>query len=110
MTTITRTEEILLLMVCRLGDEAFAMQIREEVKSLTGKLYSIGGIYVPLDRLTAKGLLLMEDVMSDEDRLGRPRRRFKITSRGVNALKETRKMEQKLWDISPELQNKLGLA
>ncbi|GAB5526152.1 MAG: hypothetical protein Roseis2KO_40240 [Roseivirga sp.] len=97
-------------MVCKLGDEAFAMQIREEVKTLTGKLYSIGGIYVPLDRLTAKGLLKMEDVNADEERMGRPRRRFSITSGGIKALKETREMEQALWDISPELLQKMGLA
>lgn len=110
MTTISRTEEILLLMVCKLGDEAFAMQIREEVKTLTGKLYSIGGIYVPLDRLTAKGLLQMEDVISDAERMGRPRRRFTITSNGLKALKETRKMEQAMWDISPDLLQKMGLV
>lgn len=97
-------------MVCKLGDEAFAMQIREEVKALTGKLYSIGGIYVPLDRLTAKGLLKMEDMTSDEERMGRPRRRFSITSQGLQALKETREMEQAMWDINPELLQKMGLV
>lgn len=97
-------------MVCKLGDEAFAMQIREEVKALTGKLYSIGGIYVPLDRLTAKGLLKMEDMASDEERMGRPRRRFAITSQGIMALKETREIEQAMWDISPDVLQKMGLG
>ena len=36
MTPISRTEEMLLLMVCRLGDNAYGMQIRIEVKNLTG--------------------------------------------------------------------------
>jgi len=110
MTTITRTEEVLLLMVCKLGDEAFAMQIREEVKALTGKLYSIGGIYVPMDRLVQKGFLEIEDVAAEEDRMGRPRRRFIITSNGLKVLKETREMEQALWDLSPNVLQKLGLA
>lgn len=110
MTTITRTEEMLLLMVCRLGEEAFAMQIREEVKSLTGKLYSIGGIYVPMDRLVQKSYLEIEDVEADEDRMGRPRRRFKITAQGLKVLKEAKEMEKAMWDISSEQLQKLGLA
>ena len=110
MTSITRTEEVLLLMVCKLGDEAYAMQIRQEVKSLTGKLYSIGGIYVPLDRLCSKGFLTMEDVPAEEDRMGRPRRRFDITSKGLQVLRETREMEKALWDIDPQVLQKMGLA
>ena len=110
MTTLTRTEEVLLLMVCKLGEDAFAMQIREEVKSLTGKLYSIGGIYVPLDRLVQKGYLKMEDIDAEEERMGRPRRRFLITSQGLKVLKETREMEQALWNLDADVLNKLGLA
>lgn len=110
MTTLTRTEEVLLLMVCKLGEDAFAMQIREEVKTLTGKLYSIGGIYVPLDRLVQKGYLEMEDIEAEEERMGRPRRRFNITSQGLKVLKETREMEQALWNLKPDVLDKLGLA
>lgn len=110
MTNLTRVEEILLLTVCKLDEEAYAMQIREHVKALTGKLYSIGGIYVPLDRLTQRGLLKMEDVEANEERLGRPRRRFRITSSGLKELREVREMEKMLWDISPDLTQKLGLT
>ena len=97
-------------MVCKLGEEAYAMQIRGEVKALTGKLYSIGGIYVPLDRLVAKGFLKMEDVQAEEDRMGRPRRRFIITTNGLKVLKETREMEQALWNLDAPILQKIGLA
>lgn len=96
---LTRTEEMLLLMVCRLQEEAYGMQIREEVKTQTGKKYSIGGIYVPLDRLVVKGYLEVQDEKPVEERMGRPRRRFIITAEGVNALKATREMQQSLWDL-----------
>lgn len=110
MTPITRTEEMLLLMVCKLEEEAFAMQIREEVKSITGKLYSIGGIYVPLDRLVSKGLLKMEDVHDSEDRMGRPRRRFIITNKGLAILRETREMEDAMWNLPASALQKLRMT
>lgn len=99
---LTRTEEMILLMVCRLQDEAYGMQIREEVKKLTGKLYSIGGIYVPLDRLVMKGFLDVQDEYPTEERMGRPRRRFIVTAEGLQILKKTRELEQAMWDL-PEL-------
>ncbi|MDN5205500.1 PadR family transcriptional regulator [Fulvivirgaceae bacterium BMA10] len=110
MTLLSRTEEMLLLMVCKLQDEAYGMQIRNEVKEVTGKLYSIGGIYVPLDRLVAKGFLKMEDVEASEDRMGRPRRRFTITAEGLSVLRETRQMELAMWDLPDTILKKMKLV
>ncbi|MEP5612787.1 MAG: helix-turn-helix transcriptional regulator [Cyclobacteriaceae bacterium] len=110
MTTLSRTEEILLLMVCKLGDDAYGMQIREEVRLLTGKLYSVGGIYVPLDRLVNRKLLSQLEVESGNDRLGRPRRRFEITALGLEQLKTIRKMEEKMWNLPISLLEKLKLT
>ncbi|SNS74680.1 PadR family transcriptional regulator, regulatory protein PadR [Ekhidna lutea] len=99
---LTRTEEMLLLMVCRLQDEAYGMQIREEVKKQTGKQYSIGGIYVPLDRLVLKGYLDVQDENPTKERMGRPRRRFILTAEGIEILRKTREMQQSLWNL-PEV-------
>lgn len=86
------------------------MQIRNEVKSVTGKLYSIGGIYVPLDRLVVKGFLKMQDVESPGDRMGRPRRRFIITAEGLSILRETRQIEKTLWNLPDDVMNRIKLA
>ena len=110
MTLLTRTEEILLLMICKLGEEAFAKQIRAQVKELTGKLYSIGGIYVPLDRLVSRGYLKAEDVESPNERMGRPGRRFVITAEGLEVLRETRNMEKAMWDLPGDVMDKLKLT
>lgn len=107
---LTRTEEMLLLMVCRLQDEAYGMQIRKEVKHQIGKQYSIGGIYVPLDRLVMKGYLEVQDENPTEDRMGRPRRRFIITAEGIQALKQTKEMQESLWDLPDGVLQKHNLA
>lgn len=108
MNLLSRTEEMLLLMICKLGEGAYAMRIREEVQQLTGKVYSIGGIYVPLDRLVKKGYATMHDEMDSPERPGRPRRRFEITMEGLQALREIRQLETEMW-AAPEIKQKLDL-
>ena len=111
MNVITRTEEMLLLVVCHLQADAFGLRIREEVEALTGKRYSVGGVYVPLDRLVKKGFLTTEDGQPTAERLGRPRRRYAITASGVRVLREARTMQEALWNLLPApLERKLGLT
>ena len=99
---LSRIEEILLLMVCKLDEEAFGMQIREEVKELTGKAYSIGGIYVPLDRMVKQGWLEVQDLPGEGNRMGRPRRRYAITAEGLQHLKESKDLQARMWNL-PEV-------
>jgi PadR family transcriptional regulator PadR len=87
MDLITRTEEMLLLAVCRLQEEAFGLNIRQEVEAIMGKRYSVGGIYVPLDRLVGKGFLTTEAGRPTAERLGRPRRLNHNTACGLTVLR-----------------------
>lgn len=103
MTPITRTEEMLLLVVCKLQEEAFGINIRQEVQSITGKRYSVGGIYVPLDRLVRKGLLTTEAGKAIPERLGRPRRLYKVTPGGLAMLREARAIHEAMWASLPEM-------
>ncbi len=102
MDVITRKEEMLLLAVCRLQDDAFGLTIRKEVEALTGKRYSVGGIYVPLDRLVQKGLLDTEEGHPTEERLGRPRRLYRITPDGLARLRAARAMHEAMWAKLPD--------
>ena len=107
----SRTEEMLLLVVGRLQENAFGLDIRAEVETLTGKQYSIGGIYVPLDRLVKKGWLKTEDGLPGPQRLGRPRRRYTVTSAGIASLRSSRELSDALWASLPlQLQRRLGLT
>ncbi|MEM8556601.1 MAG: PadR family transcriptional regulator [Bacteroidota bacterium] len=97
MKLLSRTEEVLLLAVCCLQDEAFGLSIREHVEAKTGKRFSTGGIYVPLDRLVRDGLLTTEEGQPTENRLGRRRRRYQITAQGLAVLRETQAMHRRIW-------------
>ncbi len=102
MKLLSRTEEMLLLVVCRLQADAYALDIRREVEDLTGQHFSVGGIYVPLDRLVKKGLLLTEAGSTTEGRQGRPRKRYQITDSGLKALSEIKALSGSMWGGMPE--------
>lgn len=50
-------EQIVLLAVLRLGDEAYAVPILEQIEAQTGRKVARGALYTVLDRLETKGCL-----------------------------------------------------
>ncbi len=111
MALLTRTEEMLLLTVCKLRDDASGMQIRKALEAVTRRRYSIGGIYVPLDRLERKGMLRAHEQAPTSERGGRRKRLYEITATGLAALREVRQVEESLWSGLPEgISLKLGLT
>ncbi len=57
MKFLSRQEELLLLSILKLNENAYGVTIREHVSKVTQKYWSIGAIYDVLDRLTKKGLV-----------------------------------------------------
>ena len=51
MNFLSRIEEILLLAIWKLGEEAYGISIREQVEKDTGTEWMSGAIYAPLARL-----------------------------------------------------------
>ena len=50
-------EQIVLLAVLRLGDEAYAVPILEQIEAQAGRTMARGALYTALERLEAKGCL-----------------------------------------------------
>ena len=57
MRLLSRKEELLLLTIWKLQNNAYGVPIREHVSKSTKKYWSIGAIYDVLDRLTRSGLV-----------------------------------------------------
>ncbi len=83
-------EQLVLLAVLRLGDEAMAAPIRSEIERAASRNVARGALYATLDRLEGKGYLQWETEDSVPARGGVPRRRFLVTRAGVQALRRTR--------------------
>ena len=97
MKLLTRSEEMLLLAVWRLQEEAYGVTIRDQLATVTGKPSTFGALFVSLDRLIRKGHL--ESYMSDPQakRGGRRRKMYRLTDTGRIALVEIRRVERTLW-------------
>ena len=90
-------EQMVLLAVLHLGDQAYGRAIREKLQDRANRTVTHGASYVTLDRMVSKGLLDSELREPDPDRGGRARRYFRVTPDGLTALRESREALQNLW-------------
>jgi PadR family transcriptional regulator, regulatory protein PadR len=95
-------EEVLLLLVGILGEEAYSFKIAEEFESQTKRAVSIGAVHSTLNRLEEKGFLKSEMGKSTAERGGRRKRIYVITAFGRRVLKESRDFKVSLWQQYPE--------
>lgn len=97
MEFLTRMEEILLLTIHQLGTEAYGVTIKARVEELLEKTVSVGAIYVPLERLTKRGLLKTWQGGPSPERGGRSKKYYAVTQDGLKILRETRALHDSLW-------------
>lgn len=102
-TRLGEFEEVLLLLVGILGDDAYAFRIAEEFESQTGRAVSIGSVHSTLSRLSDKGFLKSEMSAPTKTRGGRRKRVFEITAYGDRVLRASRDFKMNLWDQFPGL-------
>ena len=103
MNQLSRPEEQIMLSILKLKENAYCVTIREGVSDITGKDWSFGAIYVPLHRLEKKGMV--ESFFGDPtpERGGRRKRFYKLTTEGLKALAEVRKIQESMWKGVPDL-------
>ena len=90
MRLLSRSEELVLLTVWKLQDHAYCIPIRKTLIKATGKRWSFGSIYDPLERLERKGYLESYLTEPTKARGGRSKRIYTLTLQGKKALLEVR--------------------
>ena len=103
MKILSRAEELVLLSVWKLQDNAYGVTIRKNIIKTTGQEWSIGAIYVPLDRLTKWGYLDAVDSDPTPERGGRRKRYYQLTESGFTALEHIKKVQQEMWGDLPNI-------
>ncbi|HUE84758.1 MAG TPA: PadR family transcriptional regulator [Vicinamibacterales bacterium] len=81
-------EQLILLALARLGDDAYGVTIRETLIERTGRKPSFGAIYSTLRRLEQKGLVRSFLGSPEAVRGGKAKKHAVITPRGRSALRE----------------------
>lgn len=92
-----KLELMALKSILKLGDEAYGLSVRKDLKEVYRIDYSIGGIYTTLSRLETKGFISSKVAKPLPVRGGRSRRLFRITALGRKVLAESETLADRLW-------------
>jgi DNA-binding PadR family transcriptional regulator len=94
-------EELILLMVAALFDEAYGVAIQDALKSQCNRNLSISSVHSVLVRLGEKGMVNSRYGGITENRGGRRKLLFTVSVAGQKALVDSRQMRNQLWDSIP---------
>lgn len=98
MKDLTLPEEMVLLAVWKLKDNAYGVTIRKQVSRSTNRIFPYGTLYSILDKLTKNRLVIKSVSDPIPKRGGRSRNYYSITTEGVSALKVAMQLKKSLWD------------
>jgi len=96
-------EEVVLLTVGVLYDEAYGVSIKMEIANRLNRKVSVGALQSALRRMEKKGYLTSREGPSTEQRGGRPKRYFNITALGKKVLEYSQETRSVLWNAIPEV-------
>ncbi|HKQ03735.1 MAG TPA: PadR family transcriptional regulator [Blastocatellia bacterium] len=89
-------EELVLLAILRLNNDAYGVPIRQTLEEATGRPVSIGAIYITLERLEGKGYVSSRLGEATSERGGRAKRYYEVQASGIRVLNEARVVREKL--------------
>ncbi|MFN3378444.1 PadR family transcriptional regulator [Runella zeae] len=100
-TFLGEFEEIVLLTVAILGEEAYGVSITQELEQKTGRSVGFSTVHTTLQRLEEKGFLTSQMGGATAERGGRRKRFFTVTATGRKALVEVKQVREELWGALP---------
>jgi len=100
---LTDFELMILLAILRIGDEAYGVPIAKELEQTAKRTVLLGAIYTCLDRLEENGLVTSTYGDPTPERGGRSKRFFKVSGKGLKAVKDTQRAFTALWSGIPQL-------
>lgn len=95
-------EELVMLMCLVLKEEAYGINIVEEIKSRMNRNVLLSAVHVTLYRLEDKGLVTSHMGGVTAARGGRRKRIFELTSSGFEMLKDSREKRISIWNLIPD--------
>ena len=99
---LTRVEELILLAVHNLREDAYLVAITDYLGEVTGKKLALPSIHRPLDRLQRQGLLVSEFGEAAAVRGGRRKKIYRITKLGYEILNAFHRFSNQLWQGAAE--------
>ena len=96
-------EELILLTVGALFDEAYGVAVMDEIEKQTGRSINVSAAHAVLRRLEEKGFVTSRMGGATNERGGRRKRFFTLTSVGKKALDESFAFRNELYNRIPDM-------
>ena len=96
-------EEVVMLTVAILYENAYGITIKEEIERRLGRKVSVGAMRTALNRLEKKGFLKSEFGEATSVRGGKRKRYFKVTPYGKKELEQVMETRKQLWEAIPSI-------
>lgn len=102
-TNLGEFEELVLLTIAALLDDAYSVAICDELEKHTSRTVKLGVVHSVLNRLEEKGLVKSTLGEATKTRGGKRKRFYQLTIPGRSSLVRAKSMRDQLWDRIPEL-------
>jgi PadR family transcriptional regulator, regulatory protein PadR len=93
-------EELVLLTIAVLGEDAYGVSIKEDIEVRSGRGISIGALHSTIARLEEKGFLKSFLGGATQERGGRRKRFYQLTHAGKSSLHDIKNLRDELWKKS----------
>jgi len=90
-------EQLVMLAILRLEDDAYGVPIVEEIHQQTGRRVLKPAVYVALRRLEDKALITSWTGDATPERGGRAKRYYQVTKEGLERLRDSRRALLRMW-------------
>ncbi|MBW1768210.1 MAG: PadR family transcriptional regulator [Deltaproteobacteria bacterium] len=100
---MTRNEEIILLTILKLKDNAYGVSIRQQIYQNMGDMWSFASIYRPLDSLVRKKFVRRIKGDPTAKRGGKSKFYYEVTPDGKRNLQKIKKAHEQVWSGIPEI-------
>src|SRR5258708_17453217 len=101
ITKLGEFEELVLLTVAALQQEAYGVEIKRELEERMNEKLSVGSIQSALKRMEQKGFLTSEFGEATQKRGGKRKRIYTVTSYAHRILAEMKDIRAGLWSSIP---------
>src|SRR5499426_4729135 len=88
---------MLLLVLLRLGEDAYGVTIAQELEEQTRREVVVASVYATLERLEERGLVTSSLGDATPERGGRAKRYFRITKAGIGEVRDAQRSLMNLW-------------
>ncbi len=103
MYELTKHEELILISIWKLKDNAYGVTLKKDFVSTTGKQINYGSLCKTLYKLVKKGYISSDESDPVSQQGGRRKVMYTLTKEGQNALRHQYKIQKTAWESISDL-------